>query len=297
MLTFDPNKSLIIVFQGQSNAAGRGFWSNKSTTGLYNAYQLLQSTIIDAKLLTSENMILGAAFTSDVDGDLYELGNLAAWGSSEGANNLGINMGYSFVIDLMTYLNGLSYTKNVWYLQHGYGGTTLTSNPNAKDWNPANRELLFESMNKVKDVIDHEKQVNGNDSQVIVLWHQGESDANVHATYQAMLGEVYQYQANVLGVPHHLFMGQIVPKNANCIAINAAIQAYTVENPNAHMVGEDLPGGITTWGKMEDDDPDGTILEANQTTYTTAGDLVHYNWKAQILQGRQLYDLVLDKFF
>lgn len=296
MLTFDPTKSLIVVLQGQSNAAGRGAWTDSSATGLYATYSTSKSTTIDSKLLTSNNMILGGVFTSDSLSDLYEVGGLSAWGSSGSTDSTGINMGYSFIIELMSYLNSISYTKNVWYLQHGYGGVTLSSLGNNKDWYPENKELLFESMNNVKDVIKYEQETNGNNSQVIMLWHQGESDAGSPGTYASLLGQLYQYQSKILGTPHHLFMGLIVPKNAATIAINSAIADYVAINPNAHYVGENLTGGISTWDKMENDDPDTTILASNPTTYTTAGDQTHYNWRAQILQGRQLYDLVYSRF-
>lgn len=296
MLKFDPNKSLIVVMQGQSNGAGRGAWTDASITGLYAAYNSSKSTTIDAKLLTSNLMIPGGTFSSDSLTDLYELGGLSSWGSSGGTDATGINMGYSFIVDLMAYLNTQSYTKNVWYLQHAYGGVKLASNDSAKDWSPSNRELIYESMNNVQDIIEYEQEVNGNDSQVIILWHQGESDSGSPETYAALLADLYAYQSKILGTPHHLFIGQLVPKNAGAIALNAAIADYCAINPNTHYVGEDLAGGVSTWEKMEADDPDATILASNPSTYTTASDQTHYNWSAQILQGKQLYDLVYSRF-
>lgn len=295
MADFDSNKSIILWCQGQSNMAGRGQWTTKSTTGLYNTYAALEGLTIDSKILCTDNMIPGSTFTSLIDGDLFELGNTAAYNGHTGDKTTTIGMMFSFVKDLIDYLNGVSYTKNVWLLNHGLGGTSLR---NISDQNWGWEYGIFqESADRLRQIIQYEKDVNGNDSQVICFWHQGEADVSSPTGTLDRLKDLYARQKAVIGYNHHLFYGQLVPDPVAAADYNDFFFDHAAENDKVHVVGEDLPGGISTWQDMENNDPDGVIDASNAVTYTDSGDQTHYSWTAQILQGKQLYDLVINRYF
>ncbi len=293
-MIFDSTKSIIINMEGQSNAVGQGNWIDVSSTGLYAPYASLQSTTIDSKLLTREFLIPNLTWNSDRIGDFYE--HTSGFMSHSLPDGDAINMGYSFLIDLMAYLNGLGYTKNVWFMNFALGGTSMREISGDFDWG-TDLELNFESNEQLKEIIRFEQEVNGNDSQVINIWHQGEADQTFYATQQARLQSYYDSKKATLGYEPHLFMGQLVPTNTDRENMNSVFFDFAAANDNVNIVGQDLPGGVSTWEKMEADDPDGNILASDTTSYTYAGDNTHYNWPAQILQGRQLYDLVIEKYF
>lgn len=293
-MIFDPTKSIIIDAEGQSNMKGVGAWANSSSTGLYAAYNSAKSTTIDSKLLTRIFKIPNVVWTSDFEGDFYE--RTSGFMAHSIPSALYINMGYSFVIDLMAYLNSISYTKNVWFMNFGLGGTALKITAGDFDWGP-NKELAFEANTQLKDIIRYEQETNGNDSQVICLWHQGESDTSNIANHQANMQIWYDEKKATIGYYPLMFIGQVVPSNTARQDMNDVFFSFAAANTNANVIGQDLAGGVSTWEKMEADDPDGIILASDTTSYTFSGDNTHYSWRAQILQGRQLYDLVIDKFF
>jgi len=294
MPLFDPSKSLIINAEGQSNMKGVGNWLDISATGLYAAYGTARSTVIDAKLISRLGKVHGQAWTSDFIGDFYE--NTSGYNSHSIPDADTINMCYSFLIDLMAYLNGITYTKNVYYINLALGGTSTQVTSGTFDWG-SERELSFEANEQLKEIIRFEKDVNGNDSQIINIWHQGESDQNDPTNHEARLQAYYDKKTALCGYPIPMFLGQLVPTNVARTDMNDVFFDFAASNTDVHVVGQDLPGGDSTWEKMESDDPDTTILAATPTSYTYAGDNTHYNWPAQILQGRQLYDLVMSKFF
>lgn len=290
-MTFDPNKSIILWCQGQSNMVGRGEWVSSSSTGLYAPYDTAKSTLIDSKLLCWERMEHIVTYSSDYRGSLFE--EVSGFNSHSIPDENSINMMYSFMIELMTYLNSINYTKNVYYLNHALGGTSLQQ-ISGMDWG-TDYEIFYESSVRLRDTIKHEFDVNGNSSQVICFWHQGEADQNDSANHLTRLNNLYTRQRNVIGYDHPFFMGQLVPQNANRIAMNQVFSDFSTANANVHVVGEGL--AQSTWDQMEADDPDNVILGNTPSSYTSAGDNTHYDWRAQILQGRQLYDLVIDNYF
>ena len=288
-MILDTSKSIILWCQGQSNmVGGAGNWGSISSTGLYAPYAAARNTIIDPKLIASDLLTYAPAWTSDFDGDLYEFNN--GYGSHTIPNTNSCNMMYSFAIELMAYLNGIGYTKNVYMLNHALGGTSLREISGDFDW-ANDREIFFESSFRLKQAIEFEQDANGNDSQVFAFWHQGEADQSEYATQLARLENLYDRQKSVIGFDHQLFLGQLVPQNPDRIAMNSVFFDFKNANSNVHIVGQDLAGGVSTWEKMEADDPDGVIDAAISGTYTYAADNTHYDWPAQILQGLQLWDL------
>lgn len=293
-MSFDINKSIIIDAEGQSNMRGNGSWAGVSSTGLYSTYSALKSTAIDSKLLCRNLKILGATWDSDRVGDFYEHTSGFQAHSIPDANN--INMCYSFLIELMLHLNSVGFTKNVIYMNFGIGGTALTVTPSTFDWGTT-LELSTEANNQLTEVIKYEQEVNGNDSQIINVWHQGEADQADSVNHKARMTAYYERKKKVFGFDFYMFIGQLVPSLLDREEMNAVFFDFASENSLVHVVGQGLAGGVSTWDKMEADDPDGVILESTPTSYTFAGDNTHYNWSAQILQGRQLWDLVKKEFF
>lgn len=293
-MSFDSSKSLIIWFQGQSNACGSASWSGKSTTGLYNKYAALENTVIDSKLLATDSLFRAVNFDSDVLGDIlsqYAYNNVNLKHVRRSSN---ISMGFSFVVELIDYLNGIGFTKNVYYLNHGISNTSLQMIADDPNWG-GGVDLFFESSERLKEVIKHEQEVNGNDCQVVNIWMQGEYDDNRYTTQLMRLSNTYDRIKGVTGESDpFMFLGQLVPREADYIRMNGVFFDFAAMFTNVHVVGEGL--GVSTWQDMENNDPDGIILASDDTTYTQGGDTVHYNWSAQILQGRQLYDLFLANY-
>ncbi len=289
-MSFDSSKSLIIWFQGQSNSSGAAGWSGKSTTGLYNKYAALESVDIDSQLLTTDSLFRAVPFNSDILGDILSQHAYNNVQLKHVRRSLTISMGFSFVVELMDYLDGISYTKNVYYLNHGVSNTSLQRLSDDLNWG-GGIDLFHESEERLKEIIKYEQEVNGNDCQVINLWMQGEYDDNRYTTQLRRLTDLYTRIQGVTGEANpFMFLGQLVPRESDYIRMNGVFFDFATRFTNVHVVGEGL--GVSTWQDMENNDPDGIILASDDTTYTQNGDTVHYNWSAQILQGIQLFNLV-----